>query len=119
MAVRKGVHSCKLVCKEVATGSRNVTVPCRAKCALRKYYTVPYNIFTTYAGLAQLFRARPCQGRGQGLESPDPHHEKSRSNRTGFFRGHGVVDSSTWPRRGQGEKCRWHFSRPETDFKLV
>lgn len=28
-----------------------------------------------YAGLAQLFRARPCQGRGQGLESPDPHHE--------------------------------------------
>lgn len=27
-----------------------------------------------YAGLAQLFRARPCQGRGQGLESPDPHH---------------------------------------------
>ena len=26
-----------------------------------------------HAGLAQLFRARPCQGRGQGLESPDPH----------------------------------------------
>lgn len=26
-----------------------------------------------YAGLAQLFRARPCQGRGQGLESPNPH----------------------------------------------
>ena len=29
-----------------------------------------------HAGLAQLFRARPCQGRGQGLESPDPHHDK-------------------------------------------
>jgi hypothetical protein len=27
----------------------------------------------TNAGVAQLFRARPCQGRGQGLESPHPH----------------------------------------------
>jgi hypothetical protein len=26
-----------------------------------------------YAGVAQLFRARPCQGRGQGLESLYPH----------------------------------------------
>jgi 8-oxo-dGTP pyrophosphatase MutT (NUDIX family) len=32
-----------------------------------------------HAGLAQLFRARPCQGRGQGLESPDPHHLSFRS----------------------------------------
>jgi hypothetical protein len=28
-----------------------------------------------YAGLAQLFRARPCQGRGHGLESRDPHQK--------------------------------------------
>lgn len=26
------------------------------------------------AGVAQLFRARPCQGRGHGLESRHPHH---------------------------------------------
>ena len=110
MAVRKGVHSCKLVCKEVATGSRNVTVPCRAKCALRKYYTVPYNIFTTYAGLAQLFRARPCQGRGQGLESPDPHHIKSLT-KVRLFIWSGVRDSNAWPSRGRGEKRRWCFAR--------
>src|SRR5690349_11374977 len=33
-----------------------------------------YN-YPRYAGLAQLFRARPCQGRGRGLESPDPHQK--------------------------------------------
>ena len=29
---------------------------------------------TTDAGLAQLFRALPCQGRGRELESLNPHH---------------------------------------------
>jgi hypothetical protein len=33
--------------------------------------------FQLHAGLAQLFRARPCQGRGQGLESPNPHHTRN------------------------------------------
>ena len=27
-----------------------------------------------YAGVAQLFRALPCQGRGRELESLRPHH---------------------------------------------
>ena len=29
-----------------------------------------------YAGVAQLFRALPCQGRGRELESLHPHHLK-------------------------------------------
>jgi hypothetical protein len=33
---------------------------------------VLYNTFE-HAGVAQLFRARPCQGRGPGLESLYPH----------------------------------------------
>ena len=33
-----------------------------------------YTLLLLRAGVAQLFRARPCQGRGQGLESPHPHH---------------------------------------------
>lgn len=42
---------------------------------------------TQYAGVAQLFRARPCQGRGQGLESPHPHQRKSPDENLGFFFG--------------------------------
>ncbi len=37
-----------------------------------------YNSYLLHAGVAQLFRARPCQGRGQGLESPHPHQIKFR-----------------------------------------
>lgn len=48
-------------------------------------YQLMYNSYLLHAGVAQLFRARPCQGRGQGLESPHPHHEKSRSLRPAFF----------------------------------
>ena len=36
------------------------------------YQKLRYNLLS-YAGVAQLFRARPCQGRGQGLESLYPH----------------------------------------------
>lgn len=52
----------------------------RKKCAI--------HLTEKYAGLAQLFRALPCQGRGRELESLNPHHEKC-PTRWGFFHGHG------------------------------
>ena len=33
-----------------------------------------FAIIYCIAGIAQLSRALPCQGRGQELESPYPHH---------------------------------------------
>lgn len=41
---------------------------------LDSYDIILYNL-TCYAGVAQLFRAFPCQGRGPGLESLYPHQE--------------------------------------------
>ena len=35
--------------------------------------TVGYN-FHRLCGFSSVVRARPCQGRGQELESPNPHH---------------------------------------------
>ena len=42
-------------------------------------------IFTCYAGVAQLFRARPCQGRGPGLESLYPHQMLELKSRKALF----------------------------------
>ncbi len=42
-------------------------------------------IYQCHAGVAQLFRARPCQGRGPELESLYPHHEIMKRDRRGLF----------------------------------
>jgi hypothetical protein len=53
-----------------------VALALNPKRRLAKSVPVNYNP-QSYAGVAQLFRARPCQGRGQGLESPHPHQERN------------------------------------------
>jgi hypothetical protein len=37
------------------------------------------DIISPHAGVAQLFRALPCQGRGRELESLHPHHPPSQT----------------------------------------
>ena len=42
----------------------------------KRFYSLPtFDRIDNDAGVAQLFRARPCQGRGHGLESHYPHHQ--------------------------------------------
>ncbi len=57
---------------DLPVASKDVIADYLQRQKLAKQLILDYN-HLSYAGLAQLFRARPCQGRGQGLESPDPH----------------------------------------------
>jgi hypothetical protein len=57
-------------------------------------------IYICYAGVAQLFRALPCQGRGQELESPYPHQIKMLSIRWAFY------ESETFYSAGHFRLCR-------------
>ena len=55
-------------------GRASVTVLAKAKVVSTKSHRQCDTIHLHYyAGLAQLFRARPCQGRGRELESLNPH----------------------------------------------
>ena len=42
---------------------------------MNKCYTIKYNNVRSLCGYSSVVRALPCQGRGQELESPYPHHK--------------------------------------------
>ena len=74
----------KLVYSTKVSGSRNVTLLARPRKLLSEELNLK-KIDTYYAGVAQLFRALPCQGRGQGLESPHPHQDVFEDPLCGFL----------------------------------
>lgn len=87
MAVRKGDHSSKLVLKDVAKGSRNVTFLARP----RKRIILDYGSLARYnlhkiRGCSSVVRALPCQGRGRELESLHPHQNENPTE-WGFYFG--------------------------------
>src|ERR1041385_3928395 len=69
------------------------SLPGQAHTSVTQRTLVQYK--SSHAGVAQLFRARPCQGRGQGLESLYPHQMRL-SERKVFFCWGGRC-STNWP----------------------